>query len=477
MPWHLKPIAKELMAGTLKTGLEAIDTETEPYIPEDVKALIDELPIPEDLKNMVLPLTERGVSSPVGGLAMLAIGMVAGVALGIAEPMSRAASMKLDRLIQTYRLPPEVLIRLWRRGLLEEVGLDEEFDDAKELGISKTRLEALKRATEVIPTPQDAVSFLAHEVFEPEVIEKYGLGEEWAEVDKTIFAEIGISEELAYYYWVNHWQHPSFTQMVELRRRELVTDDDIYEWFRLVEIPPHWRPFLMELMWEVPTRVDIRRFWDMETIDEPRLRELYGKHGYHDQDLEDYVLWTKVYVALPDLIARYKNGWITEEDVVIELVNKGMSEERALELMQTKVKAPAQADRMQGTRLLTRALIIKGAKLGHIDQAQTIERLMGLNYGRDEAEFIYLVEVEESESPETPLEFRKLTDAFRRAAGVEVHEATEAALQAERGVLDLKARLDEARQKEAPQAEIYTLEAQLEIAEARFKELLEKSEE
>ncbi|GAH44519.1 unnamed protein product [marine sediment metagenome] len=49
----------------------------------------------------------------------------------------------------------------------------------------------------------------------------------------------------------------------------------------------------------------------MRTIDETELRALYQRHGYFGKDLENYVIWTKVYVAFPDLMARWSKGWIT----------------------------------------------------------------------------------------------------------------------------------------------------------------------
>ncbi|GAI60581.1 unnamed protein product, partial [marine sediment metagenome] len=58
----------------------------------------------------------------------------------------------------------------------------------------------------------------------------------------------------------------------------------------------------------------------MRTIDEARLRDIYQAQGYWGEDLEDYVTWTKVYTDFPDLVARYKNGWISLEDVKAQLI-------------------------------------------------------------------------------------------------------------------------------------------------------------
>ena len=314
--------------------------------------------------------------------------------------------------------------------------------------------------------------WMAREVFEPDAIAKYGLDDEFDKLDLHLFSEVGVSDEQALNIWRAHWQHASFTQVIQMRRRGLISDDDVKDWFRLVEIPPFWREKLLALVWEIPTRVDVRRFWDMGTIDEERLRVIYTAQGYQGQDLDDYVLWTKVYVAFPDLVSRYKNGWIDEATVKTELASLGMSDERAEVLWQTKFKAPHKEERVEGTRQLTRALIIKGAKKDLIDKEQTIARLMDLGYGGSEAEYIYLVEVTESESPETPLDFQNITNAYRKAVGVTYDDITNDAILAERTMLDAKQALADAREKEEPQATIFILEAQAEVAETRFNELL-----
>ncbi|GAI33122.1 unnamed protein product, partial [marine sediment metagenome] len=39
---------------------------------------------------------------------------------------------------------------------------------------------------------------------------------------------------------------------------------DVWEWFRMVEIPPFWRENLTKLIWEIPTRVDV--LFSMEKV-------------------------------------------------------------------------------------------------------------------------------------------------------------------------------------------------------------------
>ena len=176
-------------------------------------------------------------------------------------------------------------------------------------------------------------------------------------------------------------------------------------------------------------------------------------------------------------MARYKNGWINEADVKAELTGYGMSAERVEELWQTKFKAPAGAERVESTKQLTRALIIKGAKQGQIDRTETIELLQGINYDLPEAEFIYAVEVEGAASPEIYSDYHKLVNDYRRSLGMSAHELTEAAIAAEKAYLDAGKRLAEAKQKEAPQAEILSLEALVAEQKIRFETALKLSQE
>ncbi|MBA7591526.1 hypothetical protein ES708_33685 [subsurface metagenome] len=234
---------------------------------------------------------------------------------------------------------------------------------------------------------------------------------------------------------------------------------------------PWVREDLFKLFRAVPTRVDVRRFWDMRTIDEPRLRDIYKAQGYWEEDLEDYVKWTKVYVDFPDLMTRYKNGWINLEDVRHQLVDiDGLDADRYEELLQTKIKA-VQEERLTETTALTRSLIIKGAKADppKLSRTETIELLMLKNYDKWEAEYIYDIEVAGTASPETPTEYRQLVESYRRATGQEFKEVPSELLDADRKRSELRLKLAQARSEDAP--EVAQLQADLEIAEVTFNNL------
>jgi len=251
----------------------------------------------------------------------------------------------------------------------------------------------------------------------------------------------------------------------------------MFDWYRLVEIPPFWRDRLTELVFEVPTRVDVRRWWDMRTIDEERLRSIYHAQGYHGQDLEDYVLWTKVYVAFPDLIARFKNGWITEQDVRNELTGFGMPAARVEEMWQTKFK-PEQPAQVEEERKATATEIMKGVKTGYIDEGAGVGMLQELGYSADTAQFkldVYLGV--SSGSPDTYPEFKRMTQLYRKAMGLEAHVPSQSLVEAGKAMKAAEMALRDAESQDKAPEELAEYLRTFKDAEYRYRQLLIAYEE
>lgn len=335
---------------------------------------------------------------------------------GLVESDLRDQGWTDDR-IAAFRLAVKALVdagTLTRYKFRFNMADGEYYTRMAKLGFDQAEAELFLDAQRYYPSPMELVMWQAREVFEPGMVERYGLDDELEGLQKDAFYRAGMDDEQIRNHWRAHWQHASWVQVVEMLRRGQLTEPEVREWFRVVEIPPFWRDKLIATSWAVPTRVDVRRFWDMRTIDEGRLREVYGWQGYHGKDLEDYVLWTKVYVAFPDLLARWKNGWITLDQVRSELIGYGMPPERVEELVQTKVK-PNQGERTTTERNLTKADIYKGVKKDLINWAQGVELLVDLGYDPGEADYILRVNIPVGETaPEQKA--RELTKSDIKAA-------------------------------------------------------------
>jgi len=420
--------------GGIVDALEDMTPEQKAALETITNQLIADPDTPPEIKAYLEQSTKKG--NPLFIAAAIAAGvmMVIGMVTGTFRPIGRIFEYKQEQKLRTFRLDPMSIIRAWR---MDPATYEKYFADLKDLGWSDDRIEALKFFTQFMPSAQDLVNWEAKEVFEPEMIAKYGLDDEFAGLDLTLFEKIGVSAEQALNYWRAHWEHASWNQVVEMVRRGQMTEADVWDWFRLVEIPPFWRQKLINISWSVPTRVDVRRFYDMKTIDEARLRELYTAQGYHGKDLDDYVLWTKIYVELPDLLARWKNGWITLDEVRSRLIGAGMDPGAADELIQTKVKAIEPTSTAEGKEL-TKTEVYKGVKMGVITYEQGLDLIMDLDYTYDQADYLLYTNVAVlTGSPETYMDFKDMTGKYRKAVGLEVQPGPEKLKQAAAEVVKL----------------------------------------
>jgi len=414
------------MSSWVENGLERLMDAMEPELRAEIKPsllrLRDIPGMPDDVKSLI----DKTVAEPgfihLAAVLPYLIGIMIGFGMGAAAPAARLGSYQVDKLVSSYRLDPMAAITAWRRDPETYAHL---FDDLKDQGWSEERVEALKFYTLFYPAPADLIRWQAREVFEPEMIERYGLDSEFGAIEKEPFYKAGMTDEQILNYWRAHWEHASWMQVVEMLHRGLLTESEVWDWFRVVEIPPFWRQHLIDTAYTWPTRVDVRRWWDMRTIDETELRRLYSGMGYRGVNLDNYVIWTKVYVAFPDLMARWTKGWITIDDVRRELTGLGMPAARVEEMIQMKIK-PSEPERVEEGRALTKTEIYKGVKKELITWSEGIELLMDLGYGYDEADYILAVNVGALEgSPGTYEEFKDLTTKYKIATGREAKPMSE----------------------------------------------------
>ena len=391
---------------SITDALEDMTPEQRASVDTIIDNVRDNPNTPDFLKPFLEQTRVKGSPALIVVAVVFGVIMIIGLIQGTFRPLGNLSEYLQEKATKSYRLDPMAVITAWRR---DKPTYEKYFDDLRDQGWSDERIEALKFFTLFYPAPADLVNWQAKEVFEPNMIAKYGLKDELGELRREDFYKAGMSDEQIDNYWMAHWEHPEFRTVVEMLRRTDFTEEDMRAWFRLVEIPPFWRDKLIQISYEVPTRVDVRRFWDMRTINEARLREIYAWQGYHGKDLDDYILWTKVYVAFPDLIARWKNGWITLDQVRSELRGYGMPADRLEELIETKMK-PTEAERVAAERDLTKTDIYKGVKAGVITRGEALELLMDLGFEEDEADYLLTINIPTDEE-DIVVNQRELTKA------------------------------------------------------------------
>jgi hypothetical protein len=286
----------------------------------------------------------------------------------LAEPVSHEISQKM----QTAIIPLGEAVDMYHRKIIDEPTLRKIL---AQNGFSTDKQDKLIQASYFYPSPQDIITWLAREVYEPEKIQQFGLLEDYDKIDKVPLYKARLTDEQIKNYWVAHWQHPSYTQMAEMYHRDIIDKKTFYDWFALVEIPPYWREKLMTLTERPLTRVDTRRAFEMGAITKDQMRAELEAFGYRGERLNAMVQF-------------YESG------------------------------------KVEDAKKLTKSSIIKGLKKGIVSKAEATELLMDLNYDRYSAEFIIASELSES-SPESFMEYKELTQLYRKAIGLPTKDVSQ----------------------------------------------------
>ena len=233
--------------------------------------------------------------------------------------------------VNNYTLYTEQYVRaLYFRGALT---VEEATNRLSELGYTPERITELKQGWKVIPGIQDLVMMQAKEAFEPDLISKYGLG---AEEPTDIYEwtrKQGMDDEWTQKYWSSHWQHASYNQVMEMLHRGYIKEEDVYDWYRLVEIPPYWRDLLTKIAYSPYTRVDVRRMHAAGVIGDDALIQAMKDIGYDKEHAEKMAEFYKKYnagsakeLSRADIEKAYEDGDLTYAQAVGALASIGYDE-------------------------------------------------------------------------------------------------------------------------------------------------------
>jgi len=230
--------------------------------------------------------------------------------------------------IAAYRLYDEKAVQaLWYRGEIDDAKVMERM---KELGYTETRIAELRKLWPVIPPIQDLIVMVAHEAFEPDMIERYGLGSEFPAEQSKWMAAQGLNQYWQERYWNAHWVHPSPGQIMDMLHRQVKKPDgtpysmaDVYEYFRVVEIPPYWRKMLADISYTPYTRVDTRRMHQMGVLDDAELIKAYMDQGYDTEHASRMAEFTikynaqdKMTISKATVIRAFKDYMIPRQDAL-----------------------------------------------------------------------------------------------------------------------------------------------------------------
>jgi hypothetical protein len=191
-----------------------------------------------------------------------------------------AARIEVFKQLVSLRLDPEIVQRIWLRDKSTYEGL---WQDLHDIGWDDERINVYKELAMILPSAQDLIRMAVREVFTPEIVEEYGQMEDFPPDFAAWGEKIGLTEQWAKNYWAAHWDLPSASQGFEMLHRGVITYDDLKVLLRALDVMPYWRDKLIEIAYSPYTRVDVRRMYKEEVLDEAGVKKAYLDLGYDEE--------------------------------------------------------------------------------------------------------------------------------------------------------------------------------------------------
>jgi hypothetical protein len=300
------------------------------------------------------------------------------------EPLNKEIARQLNKTIKREQLPITESIEAYHKGIISETELREilytyGFDDTninrllqitkplitvadiisayrhKEIseeeyhnllrlhGIDERARKYFEIATKIYPSLSDLVRFAVREVFNNSVVSRFKYSEDMPQQFIEEAKKLGMDEEYAKMYWYAHWELPSVTLGIEMFRRGIISKDEFSELLKLHDIAPAWREKIIEVLYELPTRVDLRRMYRIGVVDENYVYNTYLKLGYDQETAKALTKFTILTegdeernLSKAEILNMFEEGIIDEERTLNLIVSIGYSETSAKLIIATK---------------------------------------------------------------------------------------------------------------------------------------------
>lgn len=230
---------------------------------------------------------------------------------------------------------PETAITFRRRGLIDDASLLSHF---KAAGLRPGHAENMRELVWTIPPVQDLISMAVREAFSPPDIEKFQLHADFPDDFRAWAEKQGLSEFWAKAYWAAHWQLPGIREVFDIFHRidrathnPLIDAGTVDQFLKVADISPFWRPLIRQISYEPYTRVDVRRMYQMEIVNEQEVYDTYRDLGYDEQHARALTDWTKkeyrpekTELTKADILDAYRKGILKREEAASYLKEIGI---------------------------------------------------------------------------------------------------------------------------------------------------------
>lgn len=358
-------------------GVKHIVVEAHKNLTPIFDDLMDEAQLSEESRKHIRSIASSGEFGLNAVISFL-LGVTLYPAISTATaPAWRIAEHTMDAKIHSGILPPDLLLRGKWRGL---IGEDQYHADMLKYGFTEKDILSYEKVNMFYPAPQDLVTWQAREVYEPDAITKYGLDNEFENLDLKPFHKAGMTDEQIKNYWRAHWQHASWTQVADMLHRKQLTVDEVRAWFRLVEIPPYWRDKFIAISYHTVTRVDLRRLYKSGIYNREQVLAGYEALG-NAPDISEYLTqWTEKEYSPDDkdltkteILKKYRNGELEKDSLTTMLSELGYNPDETawiISLEDYKLKAAAVEDEAN----LIVAEVVAGTKT-YADAEESLTKL------------------------------------------------------------------------------------------------------
>jgi hypothetical protein len=168
--------------------------------------------------------------------------------------------------------------------LRKEPELSSLSPELRKIGIHPDYFDLYKELAQIIPPVGDIITMAVREAFTPDIAARFGQYEDFPEPFAEWAAKKGLSKEWASRYWAAHWTLPSPQQGFEMLHRGVIDQDTLNMLLRALDIMPFWRDKLTQIAYNVLTRVDIRRMYQIGVLNEGDVETAYKEAGYNERD-------------------------------------------------------------------------------------------------------------------------------------------------------------------------------------------------
>jgi hypothetical protein len=293
-------------------------------------------------------------------------------------------SPELFQLLSTLTrsfLTSDNYVEMWRR-----TGDDSELAMLRKLGIEDEDIDRLKTIALGAPTPTDIVRFMVRDVFDAGAIATGGLDQEFDQKINNDWNRVaGISADTLKLYWMAHWQLPSPTMFYEMFHRGFITDVEMADALKLADYAPGWVQHMIDINYNVPGRIDVRRMWEAGII--TTHEELVKRHadmGYSPADAETLATFVEAITArtkareaeatrapiVRAIIEEYGKGVLAYDLAHADLVALGLDDEHATYRLQQGI---FEREQDRGQRI--RASVGREYVAGFLNESDARDRL------------------------------------------------------------------------------------------------------